>query len=188
MSLAALFIALGAEFMGLIQIIVYAGAVMVLFLFVMSLLGRAGRADGAAVSLLPGQEKPGRRGGGCSGVRLLIAAAAARLTRRLGGVHAGYGAVRAFGAALFYEHVLVLQLAALLLMVAVVGVVVLIARRADRRGVDGRGPRHGPAGQGRWRDSRFGIEGYVSSAVLFVWAGGRARAQEPPGDARCPSS
>ena len=47
LALAALFLLLSAEFVFAVQIIVYAGAVMVLFLFVIALLG-------------PGGEKPGR--------------------------------------------------------------------------------------------------------------------------------
>jgi len=52
--LAVLYILLGAEFVGVVQIIVYAGAIMVLFLFVVTLLspgtGRSGRpATGATL-------------------------------------------------------------------------------------------------------------------------------------------
>lgn len=127
-SLAAMFIAVGAEFIGLVQIIVYAGAVMVLFVFVISLLSARNEPLERPVSLLPGQEKSGAVAAGILAVGLVIAA----LRHVYPGVlpvHVGYGGVRAFGAALFYEHVFALQLAALLLMVAVVGVVILIARR-----------------------------------------------------------
>jgi len=131
-SLAALFIALEAEFMGLIQVIVYAGAVMVMFLFVVSLLGARREAIEREVSVLPGQESLG-----FLAALLLLAALLMAVLRQSypapAAVFPGFGTVRAFGAALFYDHVLVLQLAALLLMVAVVGVVVLIARREQGR-------------------------------------------------------
>lgn len=127
-SLAAMFIAIGAEFMGLMQIIVYAGAVMVLFVFVISLLSAKNVPLERSVSLLPGQE----RSGAVVAVVLLIALIVAAVRQSypaILSVHAGYGGVKAFGTALFYEHVFALQLAALLLLVAVVGVVILIARR-----------------------------------------------------------
>lgn len=128
LSLAALFISIGAEFMGLMQIIVYAGAVMVLFVFVISLLTARSEPLERPMSLLPGQEKSGA----VVAVVLLISLIAAAVRHAYPAilpVHVGYGSVKAFGTALFYEHVFALQLAALLLMVAVVGVVILIARR-----------------------------------------------------------
>src|SRR5690625_1685188 len=56
-SLATMFIGLGAEFMGLMQIIVYAGAVMVMFVFVISLLTARSEPLERPMSLLPGQER-----------------------------------------------------------------------------------------------------------------------------------
>ena len=41
LGLASLFVSLDAYFIGIIQILVYAGAVMVLFLFIIMLLGSA---------------------------------------------------------------------------------------------------------------------------------------------------
>jgi len=118
--------------MGLMQVIVYAGAVMVLFLFVVSLLGARKEAIEREMSLLAGQEGMGVVAAGVLLVALLMAVLRQPLPAPAQ-VYPGFGAVRAFGAALFYDHVLVLQLAALLLMVAVVGVVVLIARRDQGR-------------------------------------------------------
>lgn len=127
-GLATMFITLGAEYMGLVQIIVYAGAVMVLFIFVISLLSATRSPLERPVDLLPGQSAFG----GVFGVLLLVGIAVAALRQAypaLMPVHAGYGGIKAFGAAIFYEHVFALQLAALLLLVAVVSVVSLIARR-----------------------------------------------------------
>src|SRR5690606_3132251 len=129
LSLAVLFIGLGAEFIGLIQIIVYAGAVMVLFVFVISLLSAKNEPLERPVSLLRGQERWGWVVAAVQAV-LRTAAGLRQAYPAARSVFDGYGAVRAFGEALFYEHGFVLQLAALLLMVAVVGVVILIARRS----------------------------------------------------------
>lgn len=127
-GLATMFIGLGAEYMGLVQIIVYAGAVMVLFVFVISLLSATRTPLERPVDLLPGQAPFGA----LFGVLLLIGISVSALQQAypsLATVMPGYGGIKAFGAALFYEHVFALQLAALLLLVAVVGVVSLIARR-----------------------------------------------------------
>src|SRR5579872_577452 len=55
-SLAMLFLLLGAEFPAAVQVIVYAGAVMVLFVFVIMLLnaGEEERSGGSRVALLVG--------------------------------------------------------------------------------------------------------------------------------------
>lgn len=127
-GLAALFITLGAEYMGLVQLIVYAGAVMVLFVFVISLLSATRSPLERPIDLLPGQSSIGS----VFGIALLVGISVAALQQAFPAVQAvqpGYGGIKAFGAAMFYEHVFALQLAALLLLVAVVSVVSLIARR-----------------------------------------------------------
>src|SRR5271169_5930 len=55
-SLAALFLLMGAEFLAAIQVIVYAGAIMVLFVFVIMLLnaGEEERTSGSRVAMLLG--------------------------------------------------------------------------------------------------------------------------------------
>ncbi len=55
-SLAALFLLMGAEFLAAIQVIVYAGAIMVLFVFVIMLLnaGEEERTTGSRVAMLLG--------------------------------------------------------------------------------------------------------------------------------------
>jgi NADH-quinone oxidoreductase subunit J len=124
-SVAALFLPLRAEFLAAIQLIVYAGAIVVLLLFVVMMLGpdavgpsdRRGlgvRALGAALFLA---------GGACA---LLVAG------RALTDAHrplpspvpeAGYGGIDSFGTILFTDAVVPLELSAALLLVAVVGVV-----------------------------------------------------------------
>src|SRR5919206_5152478 len=55
-ALAVLYLLLGAEFVAAIQVIVYAGAIMVLFVFVIMLLnaGEEERTRGAKVALIAG--------------------------------------------------------------------------------------------------------------------------------------
>jgi NADH-quinone oxidoreductase subunit J len=69
-SLALLYVLLGAEFLAAVQVIVYAGAIMVLFLFVIMLLNLDAevRSQGGIQSLQPGRHRAaapaasGRRG------------------------------------------------------------------------------------------------------------------------------
>ncbi len=129
LALAALYLSLNAEFMAVIQLIIYAGAIMVLFLFVIGLLsvrkdpiertiarlkaqGPAGVAIGAALALL-------LAGAGLMGSTGAAAGAAAP----------EFGTVAQFGKELLTTHVYAFELTAFVLMVAVVGVVVLVGRK-----------------------------------------------------------
>src|SRR5258708_39169047 len=69
-SLAALYLLLGAEFVGAVQVIVYAGAIMVLFVFVIMLLnaGAEEQSQGSRIALWIG----GPGGGGVAGVLILL--------------------------------------------------------------------------------------------------------------------
>jgi NADH-quinone oxidoreductase subunit J len=132
-ALAAIYTLLGAFFIGIIQILVYAGAIMVLFLFVIMLLnlGNAFEPDfrttvwkvAAAGSGLVLLAMLARMVGGS-------APPTATLTTDLTAAPvAEYGAVGAIGVPMFLDYVVQLQVTGLLLLVAVVGAVVLAKRR-----------------------------------------------------------
>jgi NADH-quinone oxidoreductase subunit J len=129
LCLATLYILMGAEFVGVVQIIVYAGAVMVLFLLTLMLVGdrpieaRSGRLPrqkvlaALLIAVLAGQ------------LGLLVAGGVepgALAGRRLIGPEAGLANVQAIAYVLFTRYVWALQATALLLLVALVGVVYLI--------------------------------------------------------------
>ena len=125
-SIAALYLMLGAEFLAAAQVIVYAGAIMVLFVF-------------AIMVLIPGKEETGpdpRRG-----VRLLAAPVGALLflmlvfvmTARLRGAPGPGGpggTVTAVGRLLFTSYLFPFELTSVLLLAAMVGVLLLARRRA----------------------------------------------------------
>lgn len=132
-SLAAIYTLLGAFFIGIIQILVYAGAIMVLFLFVLMLLnlGHDFEPDfrGTVWRVL---------GGGAS---LVLVAMLARMfgasPEPLGAVAgpgsvaaqlAEHGAVGAIGVPMFTEYGVHIQVTGLLLLVAVIGAVILAKR------------------------------------------------------------
>jgi len=124
-SVAALYLTLGAEFLAAAQVIVYAGAIMVLFVF-------------AIMVLIPGKEETGpdpRRRvrlaalpvGGVLLVILVIVAG--RAVVAIGPVGAP-GNVEAVGRLLFTDYLFPFELTSVLLLAAMVGVLLLARRRA----------------------------------------------------------
>ncbi|HZV74800.1 MAG TPA: NADH-quinone oxidoreductase subunit J [Conexibacter sp.] len=132
LSLAALFLLLRAEFIAAAQVVVYAGAVMVLYLFVVSYIG------GGATQLTPGgsQLRPVAAAAvGALFVELAIAVLGSGL-KAIGGDGApyvsGFGSPAAIGEALLTKFLFPFEVASLLLLVAAVGAVVLARRRTDK--------------------------------------------------------
>ena len=136
-ALAGIYIGLEAPFAAVVQIIIYAGAIMVLFLFVVMLLN-AHREDDAAPP--PGVTSGPLRVGGVLAV-LLVAELVWALTRAARGgegmLSAGRGAdaaalqsVRALGNVLFTEYSLAFEVTSILIIVAMVGSVVLARRES----------------------------------------------------------
>ncbi|MBX6377800.1 MAG: NADH-quinone oxidoreductase subunit J [Clostridia bacterium] len=130
LALSALYLSLEAEFLAMVQVIVYAGAVMILFLFVIAFLtsgkGALERDQGHLryQGLLSVVVAVG------TGLLLLAAVAGSPgLTGTPAALPPGFGGVRHFGQALLTVHLLPFEIAAFVLMVAVVGVVLLAGRR-----------------------------------------------------------
>ena len=120
-SMAGLFVLLHAFFLGAVQVLVYAGAVMVLFLFVIMLL-----------DLKEEERRKVRRLGLLAGVAC-VGAIAALFTRSLlasppGGnppVSEADGTTDALGKLLFTDYLLPFEIVSILLLVAMVGVILL---------------------------------------------------------------
>jgi NADH-quinone oxidoreductase subunit J len=124
-SVAALYLMLGAEFLAAAQVIVYAGAIMVLFVF-------------AIMVLIPGKEETGpdpRRPWRllalpAGGVLLAMVLAIVLSTR--GPTPVGSpapGGVEAIGRLLFGDYLFPFELTSVLLLAAMVGVLLLARRR-----------------------------------------------------------
>jgi NADH:ubiquinone oxidoreductase subunit 6 (subunit J) len=129
LSLAALFLLLRAEFVAAAQVVVYAGAVMVLYLFVVSYIG------GGAPTLSPGGaslRSVAALAVGALFVELAIAVLGSGLSA-IDGDGApyvpGFGTPAALGEALLTKFLFPFEVASLLLLVAAVGAVVLARRR-----------------------------------------------------------
>ncbi len=138
-SLAVLFLLLRAEFVAAVQVVVYAGAVMVLYVFVVAYVG--GESDSIGERLRgPGQVGSGLRltGAILSGallVELLIALLGTGL-EAVDGYGAGYnpgpetyGTPAYIGKLLLTRFLLAFEVASFLLLIAAVGGVVLARRR-----------------------------------------------------------
>ena len=133
-GVAVLYLLLQAPFLAMIQITVYAGAIMVLFLFVIMLLGaEKGAEERDAIRWQ-------RPLAAVLGVLLLAEAAFVVFTRGITdapqATSTEIGAPRAIAEALFTTYLLPFEITSVLLLVALVGAVVLtIKSRKPREGV-----------------------------------------------------
>jgi NADH-quinone oxidoreductase subunit J len=125
-SIAALYLMLGAEFLAAAQVIVYAGAIMVLFVF-------------AIMVLIPGKEETGpdprrvwRLLALPLGTALLLLLAVMAVTGRspAAGRPPVGGNVETIGRLLFTDYLFPFELTSVLLLAAMVGVLLLARRRA----------------------------------------------------------
>ncbi len=125
-SVAALYLTLGAEFLAAAQVIVYAGAIMVLFVF-------------AIMVLIPGKEETGpdpkwRQRAFAIPFGVLLAALLIAIPVIVGQGPAGgpvvSGTAEAIGRLLFTDYLFPFELASVLLLAAMVGVLLLARRRA----------------------------------------------------------
>jgi len=133
-GIAGLFLRLNAEFMAAVQLIVYAGAVVVLFVFVVMLLG----PDASASP--PGQPK-GRLARILAGSLMALFAVAggvfvlgSRVTQTpFLPLPAGHGSVEVVGQELFTKALVPFELTTALLIVAVVGAIAVARSNVEKR-------------------------------------------------------
>jgi NADH-quinone oxidoreductase subunit J len=128
LAVAIIFFQLGAPFVAALEVIIYAGAIMVVFVFVLMMLNLGARA----VVEAPGWLRPST----WIGPGVLAAILAAELVYTLAGAaHAGAGtalvAPKAVGQRLFGPYFIGVELASLLLLAGLVGALHL-ARAAER--------------------------------------------------------
>lgn len=128
-SLAVLYLFLKAQFIAIIQIIVYAGAIMVLFLFVIMLLNLG---DESAF----GEKKSVRLAAGIlAGVVVMIEIIAGMgiqwgsLQDRISPQAAEMGTVELIGRSLYRDYLFPFEVTSVLLLAAMVGVIVLAKKK-----------------------------------------------------------
>jgi NADH-quinone oxidoreductase subunit J len=128
-SLAVLYLLLGAEFIAAAQVIVYAGAIMVLFVFVIMLLnaGVEAKRGNSVVARLLGIPS-------LAGLLMVLAFFVARMFPRGATVHFGGfrgGGPREIGRALFTSYLLPFEATSVLILIAVIGAIVLARKEID---------------------------------------------------------
>ena len=129
-SLAALYVLLSAPFIAAAQVMVYAGAILILFVFVIMLLS-PGLDHGSGVL----KWQPALAGvfGIALVLQLVVVGASIVLSATPGKVTpeyiAQYGNVEVIGAALFTDYLLPFEITSVLLLSAIVGVVVLAKKK-----------------------------------------------------------
>jgi NADH:ubiquinone oxidoreductase subunit 6 (subunit J) len=183
LALAVLFLLLNAQFVAAAQVVVYAGAVMVLYVFVVAYVG----GGEASLDMLPGG----------SGLRAVAALACGGLFIELcfaflgsglkaidsHGPHIAtpFGAPGAIGQALLTKFLFPFEAASILLLVAAIGAVILARRR---RGIESAGEAvgreivvHRPAYSGTMFEAVGGAMERESRAA----SGGTAREPVPSG-------
>ncbi len=165
-NIAATFVMMGAEFLAVVQVIVYTGAILVLVLFVLMLVNPDDLPEFHAA-------RPVQRYVGLLlGAILLLEVGAAIVTRSVSGeqgtatpdnIAAVGGNTQALGRVLYSDYLLAFEVVSLVLLVGVVGAIVLalperlgerpsVARRGSislshPRGVDAALPEGRPAGE-----------------------------------------
>ncbi len=122
-SLALIYLLLGAEFVAAVQVIVYAGAIMVLFVFVIMLLnaGAEERSQGSRIALLIGV--PGVVVLSCVIGWIMVSS-----NNQLGGVTinaTNFGETREIARLLFTNFLLPFEITSVLILIAIMGAVVL---------------------------------------------------------------
>ncbi len=136
--LAALYVLLDAQFIGAIQVLVYAGAIMVVFLFVVMLLnlghpselsdirGNAGRLTAGLVGLALLAEVMVLGRAEFPAQLTMAAAESLKAAQRIDGPG---GVIGPIAAPMFKQHLLAFELTSMLLLTAIVGAVVIGKKR-----------------------------------------------------------
>jgi NADH-quinone oxidoreductase subunit J len=130
-AVAGIYLLAHAEFIAAIQVLVYAGAIMVLFLFVIMLLNLRHPEDRAP------QPQYGMKILGISlavGTGLLLVFAFSRMklpAAKMAATAAGVGNTESIARLLFTDYLLPFEITSVLLLVAIVGAVVLAKSRLE---------------------------------------------------------
>jgi NADH-quinone oxidoreductase subunit J len=132
-SVAVLFVAQHAHFLAAVQVIVYAGAIVVLFLFVIMLLG-VDKSEDIRSERLKGQRPVAI----VAGLTVMGAVLVLARSEWVSGARSAAGPlgdgtenVQILARSLFTDYLLAFEITSVLLVIAVVGAVVLVRRSGD---------------------------------------------------------
>ncbi len=130
-ALAVLYLTLSAEFLAMMQIIIYAGAILVLFLFVVALL---------TLGVEPIEQGPGRLSfqlvpslvAGVASFAAMAAGIRVAWGQSSAASTGDFGGVSAFGVQLLTTHVFAFEITAFILLIAILGVIMMAGRKELR--------------------------------------------------------
>ena len=136
-ALAVTYLTLHAEFLAVIQIVVYSGAILILFVFVIALLSSGTKPFEPGPNRMPRALVPAVIFGLIGFAAIVIAIsrtvfAPAAIAGSTGEANV-FGSVADFGTALFTTNLLPFEVTAFVLMVAIIGVVLLAGDEAPGR-------------------------------------------------------
>ena len=120
--IAALYVLFNAKFLGIVQIIVYAGAIMVLFLYVLMMLNLNAKDESKKHNLL---KFTGIISAGIIFVGMIGAYKGVAMTNATTNVDSQIGLTKNLGKLLFNEYVLPFELASILILAGIVGSVLI---------------------------------------------------------------
>jgi NADH-quinone oxidoreductase subunit J len=136
-ALAITYLTLHAEFLAVIQIVVYSGAILILFVFVIALLSSGTKSFETGPNRIPRAIIPAVIFGlvGFAAIALAISRTLFTPATIVGATGEAnvFGSVADFGTALFTVNLLPFEVTAFVLMVAIVGVVLLAGDDAPGR-------------------------------------------------------
>ncbi len=121
-SIAGLYILLNAQFLGIVQIIVYAGAIMVLFLYILMMLNLNKEDESKKSNLL---KFIGIISGGLLMIGSLGVLKCLNTDTALSNIDFSAGLTKNLGMLLFNEYVLPFELASILILAGIVGAVLI---------------------------------------------------------------
>ncbi len=130
-AVAIIYLLLDAAFIAMVQVTVYAGAIMVLFLFVIMLLG-AERIE--STPSLPWQRPAAIVLGAALVLQLVWILISQPLGTTTSQVAADFGSPASVGSLLFREYLIPFEVTSILLLAAMVGAIVLTRGRSPRSG------------------------------------------------------
>jgi len=128
LAVAGLFILQGAEFLGAVQIMLYAGSIVVLFVFVVMLANLRGD-EGSDWSGLPAVGAALLGGVVFAQLLAVIARARGWLAAPSDGLAPGEGHVQVLGKVLFREYLLPFEVLSVILLAALFGLIVIGRRK-----------------------------------------------------------
>lgn len=136
LDVGVLFMGLGAVTVGFLQIIIYVGAIMVLFLFVIWLLNlQAAPPDGTHLAL----KFFGSIGAAAFATELFLVFFNVQPVSRVTAVPADYGSIQSLARLMFSDYLIAFEVTSVLLLAAIVGAIGLARRLPASAQTAGRG-------------------------------------------------